>query len=359
MSVEVRISHKLPQFPLDVSFKTTNGITTLFGPSGAGKTTVINMIAGLLDAEDAFVRVGENVLVDSRVGLCLPPNRRRIGYVFQDARLFPHINVKRNLVFGRWANGAPKSDEAFRRVVDLLGISALLSRMPRDLSGGEKQRVAIGRALLADPQLLLLDEPLAALDDTRKNDIMPYLERLRDDMGLPMLYVSHSVTEVMRLAQNVVIMENGRSVRSGPAAEILNDASLAPIGIRAVGAVLNASVVAHCDDGLSEISANGQSLFLPRVPQDVGTTLRVRIAAHDVILSRGAPHDLSALNVFSGVITGIRSGAGPGAIVTLDTKAGPIMARITRRSVAAMGLDVGQFCHAILKSVSISPEDVG
>jgi molybdate transport system ATP-binding protein len=359
MSLEVRIAHPMPQFSLEVEFKTSDGITTLFGPSGAGKTTVINIVAGLLRAEKSFIRVGDQVLTDTDTGIALPPNKRRIGYVFQDARLFPHLNVRRNLVYGRWANGAPRSGPMFDHIVDLLGISPLLLRMPRDLSGGERQRVAIGRALLSRPQLLLLDEPLAALDETRKNEILPYLERLRDDLGLPMLHVSHAVNEVARLAQSVVVMENGLSVACGPTAEIFSDASLAPVGVRAVGAVLEAKVIEHCDDGLSEISANGQSLFLPEIKQPVGATLRIRIAAHDVILSRSYPVGLSAVNVVSGAIVGIRTGSGPGAIVTVGTEAGVILARVTGRSVARLGLEVGQSCYAVLKTVAISPEDVG
>lgn len=358
MTIEVQIDHRLAGLNIDVSFETGHGITTLFGPSGAGKTTVINIVAGLLRADSAYIRVGDTVLADTKTGLCVPPHQRRIGYVFQDARLFPHLRVRGNLLYGRWANRSLKDPARFDHVVTLLGLGPLLDRAPRDLSGGEKQRVAIGRALLAAPQLLLLDEPLAALDDHRKSEILPYLERLRDETGLPMLHVSHSVEEVARLAQTVVVIEGGRSVASGRAADVLSDASLAPVGIRAVGAVLDAVILRHHDDGLSEISAGGETLFLPEISGAVGAQLRVRIAAHDVILSRQPPQHLSALNALAGTITAIRSGQGPGAIVTIDTKAGPILCRITRRSVARMALGEGQTCFAILKTVAIAPEDV-
>ncbi|MEO1000724.1 MAG: molybdenum ABC transporter ATP-binding protein, partial [Pseudomonadota bacterium] len=276
----------------------------------------------------------------------------------QEGRLFPHISVRRNLVYGRrfapWGAERPGLD----RVTEMLGLAPLLDRRPRHLSGGEKQRVAIGRALLAGPELLLADEPLAALDEARKAEILPYFERLRDETGIPILYVSHAAAEVARLATTVVALEAGRVVAVGPAAEVLGDPMVTPVGARGAGAVLSARVRTHHDDGLSELDAGGIPLFLPRVPQAPGARLRVRIAAQEVILSRQPPEGLSALNILPGEVEAVRPGDGPGAIVSLRTPAGRILARVTRRSVAALGLTPGAACHAIVKSVAIAPEDV-
>ncbi len=359
MSLEVMLRHRLPGFALDAAFDAPAGVTSLFGRSGSGKTTIVNAVAGLLRPDAARVIVDGEVLADSAAGIWLPPHKRRVGYVFQEGRLFPHLDVRQNLTYGRWASGAPRDPAAFDRVVAMLGIGALLARRPVTLSGGEKQRVAIGRALLMQPRLLLLDEPLAALDEARKAEILPFLERIRDEAGVPMLHVSHAVAEVARLATTVVMIDAGRVIATGPAAVVLSDPSLAPTGVRAVGAVLTAKVVAHHDDGLSEIDAGGTRLFLPRLAQAPGTALRIRIAAHDVILSREAPVGLSALNMLAGTVAAIHTGDGPGAIVSVSTRAGKVLARVTRRSVARLDLAPGIPCHAILKTVAIAPEDVG
>lgn len=359
MSLEVTLRHRLPGFALDVAFEAPAGVTSLFGRSGSGKTTIVNAVAGLLRPDAARVVVGGKVLADSSAGIWLAPHKRRVGYVFQEGRLFPHLDVRQNLTYGRWATGAPRDTAGFDRVVAMLGIGDLLARRPVTLSGGEKQRVAIGRALLMQPRLLLLDEPLAALDEARKAEILPFLERIRDEVGVPMLHVSHAVAEVARLATTVVMIDAGRVIATGPATAVLSDPRLAPIGVRAVGAVLSARVVAHHDDGLSEIDAGGTRLFLPKVAQPPGTALRIRIAAHDVILSREAPVGLSALNVLAGTVEAIHTGDGPGAIVSVSTQAGNVLARVTRRSVARLALGPGIRCHAILKTVAIAPEDVG
>jgi molybdate transport system ATP-binding protein len=356
MKLSVTLTHNRPD--LDVQFDAPAGITVLFGRSGTGKTTIINAVAGLLRPDGGRIVLGDRVLFDSAARVNVPAHRRRMGYIFQDARLLPHLNVRQNLTYGRWF-ARSTGGIGFDDVVDLLGISGLLTRAPATLSGGEKQRVAIGRALLSQPDLILADEPLASLDAARKAEILPYFERLRDDLNIPILYVSHSPSEVARLATTMIALERGRVSAIGPAQDILSDPRVLPLGVRAAGAVLNAIVKTHHADGLSELSAAGIPLFLPRIAASEGAKIRVRIAAQDVILSRDRPGGLSALNVLPGVVENIRAGDGPGAIVALKTPAGTVLARVTRRSVDAMGLRVGMTCHGVVKTVSIAPDDVG
>jgi len=211
----VDVEKTLGVFKLAVRFEAAGGVTALFGPSGAGKTTVVNMIAGLLAPDRGSITLNGEVLFDNAKGIDEPPHRRHIGYVFQEGRLFPHLSVRQNLDYGRRMRGHPRKAEEFARIVDMLGIDGLLDRRPRSLSGGERQRVAIGRALLMRPRLLLLDEPLASLDAAHKRDILPYLIRLRDNAGVPMVYVSHAAGEVRRIATNVVLLDAGRVVASG------------------------------------------------------------------------------------------------------------------------------------------------
>ncbi|HHS93717.1 MAG TPA: molybdenum ABC transporter ATP-binding protein [Rhodobacterales bacterium] len=359
MTLSVQMRQKLPGLSLDISFEAPSGVTSLFGPSGAGKTSVVNAVAGLSRPDEARIVLQGEVLTDTQSGVFLPVHRRRIGYVFQEGRLFPHIDVRRNLAYGPRVSGTQLEPGAFDRVVEMLGIGELLRRKPTQLSGGEKQRVAIGRALLSRPRLLLLDEPLAALDEARKGEILPYLERIRDEGGIPMLHVSHSPAEVARLATTLVVIEAGHVRRAGPAAAVLADPALSPTGPRGVGAMLTAQVVAHHADGLSEIDASGNRLFLPRLACAPGTALRLRVAAHDVILSREAPVGLSALNVLPGKVVALHPGEGASVTVAVETSAGPLLARVTRRSVEALGLAPGVTAHAVLKSVATAPEDVG
>ncbi len=359
MMLDITLRHAFPGFTLDATFRAPPGVTVLFGRSGSGKTTVVNAVAGLLMPDAGRIAAGDWTLLDTERGIRLKPHRRRLGYIFQEGRLFPHLTVRQNLAFGAWfaPKDAPREDMG--RVVDLLGIGHLLDRRPGALSGGEKSRVAIGRALLSAPRLILADEPLAALDEARKAEILPYFERLRDEVSVPILYVSHSASEVARLATTVVALDAGRVVAQGTAAEVLGDPAVLPAGAREAGAVLTARVLRHHDDGLSELDAGGTSLFLPRIGQAPGSTLRVRIAAHDVILSRTRPEGLSALNIVPGVVADIRAGDGPGAMVALDTSAGRVLARITRRSAWALGLAPGVAVHAVIKSVSVAPSDIG
>jgi molybdate transport system ATP-binding protein len=219
----VDVEKRLGAFTLAARFEAAAGVTALFGPSGGGKTTVVNMIAGLLTPDRGSIALDDSVLFDAVAGINVPPHRRGIGYVFQEDRLFPHLSVRQNLDYGRWMSGRPRDADRYARIVALLDIGHLLDRRPRLLSGGERQRVAVGRALLMRPRLLLLDEPLASLDAGHKREILPYLVRLRDDSGIPMVYVSHTAVELRRIATNVVRLDAGRVVAAG-GLELLKDA---------------------------------------------------------------------------------------------------------------------------------------
>lgn len=358
--IEISLYHRFTGFTLDVDIAAPAGVTALFGRSGTGKSTVVNAVAGLLRPERGRVVVGGRVLLDTKTREIVPPHRRRIGYVFQDARLFPHMTVQQNLTYGRFF--APRGGPDPAEVIDLLGIGHLLSRRPGLLSGGEKQRVAIGRALLSNPQLLLMDEPLAALDEARKAEILPYLERLRDRTRIPILLVSHSVAEVARLATTVILLEAGRVLRAGPVAGILADAAASPaLGRRDTGALLTAVVEQVESDGLTRLASPGGALFLPGIDAAPGTALRLRVPAQDVILSRTAPMGLSALNILQGSVTRIdtddQSTGGTDALVTIAMGDQILLARITQRSLRALDLAPGADVHAIIKSVALADRD--
>lgn len=359
MTLSVTLRHRFAGLTLDVAFQAPPGVTALFGRSGAGKTTVVNAVAGLLRPEAGRIVAGDVVLLDTAARINLPPHRRRVGYVFQDARLFPHLTVRQNLLYGRWF--APRGPgPALERIVDLLGLGALLSRHPGALSGGERSRVALGRAILSNPRILLMDEPLAALDEARKAEILPYLERLRDEVALPILYVSHSMAEVARLATTLVLIEAGRVTAAGPAATLLADPAAAPaLGLREAGAILTARVAAQEPDGLTRLETAAGPLWLPRVAAAPGTTLRLRILAQDVMLATTRPEGVSALNILPTVVQELRLGDGPGTLVQLDAGGERLLARITRRSAAALNLAPGRPVFAVLKAVSVAQENVG
>ncbi|SMD00047.1 molybdenum ABC transporter ATP-binding protein [Primorskyibacter flagellatus] len=354
MSLSVAIRHSFAGFALDVGFAAPAGVTVLFGHSGSGKSTVVKAVAGLLRPDAGRISVNGRVLLDTASRVSVPVHRRGLGYVFQDGRLFPHMTVQGNLTYARRATG-----DRFDSVVDILGLGRLLDRRPGALSGGEAQRVAIGRALLSDPAMLLMDEPLAALDAPRKAEILPFLDRLCSESGVPILYVTHAVAEVARLANHIVLLENGRVLRSGPAAQLLADPALVPhMGVRDAGALLNARVVAHHPDGLTELAGPGGPLFLPGVSRAPGDRIRVRILAQDVILTRTRPKGLSALNILEGTIRTMHHGDGPGVVVQLAVDDEHLLARITRRSAETLELATGQTCFAVLKSVAVSQVDI-
>jgi molybdate transport system ATP-binding protein len=351
--ISVTIKKQFAAFELDAQFEAPAGVTAIFGRSGSGKTSIVNAVAGLLRPDAGRVAVGGTVLFDTARKTNLSPQDRRIGYVFQDARLFPHMTVMRNLSYGGTHDAA--------RVIEVLGLENLLDRMPAGLSGGERQRVALGRALMCDPQLLLMDEPLAALDAPRKAEILPYIERLRDEVKVPILYVSHDVSEVARLATTLVVMDAGKVTTSGPVGTVLSQPEAVPlVGVRAAGAVITTKVAGRLlDDGLTELVFSGGRLVLPGILGVLGQTVRIRIPAQDVILAKDAPKGLSALNILPVTIARIEQGRGPGVAVGLRAGNDDLLARVTRRSAQRMELAVGQSIFAIIKATAVGPEDIG
>lgn len=355
--LSVTLRHDFGGFSVDLAFEAPPGITVLFGPSGSGKSTVLNAVAGLLRPQSARIVAQDTVLTDTDARIFLPPHRRRLGMIFQDGRLFPHLSVRQNLRYGRWfaPRAAHRTSEA--AIIEMLGIGALLDRRPAALSGGERQRVAIGRALLAEPRLILADEPLSALDADRKAEILPYLERLRDELAVPMLYVCHDAAEVARVATTVVALKAGRLVRMGPVAAMLADPAMAGRG-REAGTVIMARVARHHPDGVTELEANGMALFVPTLAAQPGDRLRLRVAASDVMLARGMPEGLSALNILPGTVDLVTE-AGGAVLVRLVTQAGPVLARITRRSASQLAVAPGAALTAIVKSMSHAAQDLG
>jgi molybdate transport system ATP-binding protein len=357
--LSVAVEHRLGDFTLDAAFDSGGGLTALFGRSGSGKTSLVNAIAGLIRPAHGHVVVDGEVLTDTARGVFVPARRRHIGYVFQEGRLFPHLTVRQNLLYGRWfarSRGRRAGGHAgeVEQVVELLGIADLLGRRPANLSGGEKQRVAIGRALLAHPRLLIMDEPLASLDEARKTEILPYIERLRDEFGIPIVYVSHAIAEVTRLATTMVVMSEGRVAAVGPTAAIMGRIDLFPLTGRAeAGAILNTRVAEHdIRFGLTTLRAAAGDLRVPYIDMRLGTQLRVRIRARDVMLALEPPRGLSALNILPGTVAEIGAAEGPIVEIRLDCAGEPLIARLTRRSVEALGLAPGRPVYAVIKSIA-------
>ena len=358
MSVDVWLAHEFGGFVLDARFSVaTAGVTALFGPSGAGKTTIVNAIAGTFVPKQGRIAINGRTLFDSAAGICVPPRRRRAGYVFQDARLFPHMNVADNLLFGwRRAPNQAGPDE-IENVISLLGLEALRERKPRHLSGGEKGRVALARALLSSPEILLLDEPLAGLDAARRAEILPYLERLRDEARLPMLYVSHQLDEVARLAHDIVVLREGKVVRQGSVFDVLTELELPALaGAAPLGAVIQAKVGEARTDGLTALAFDGGTLLVQELKRARGTQLRVRIRAEEIMLALEEPRTISANNVLQVQVGEIRHDHATHADVQLICGNTKMVARITRASLERLKLAPGMPVFAIIKSVTVDTQ---
>ena len=354
--IDVRLQLNYSGFALEVDLHLPGrGVTALYGHSGSGKTTCLRCIAGLERAADGFIQVNDDVWQDSRSGLFVPPHKRALGYVFQEASLFPHLSVRANLEFGLKRIPAAERKVGWDAAMDLLGIGHLLARGTDTLSGGERQRVAIARALLTSPRLLLMDEPLAALDARRKQEILPYLERLHDELAIPILYVSHSPDEVARLADHLVLLDQGRVTASGPTAELLARLDL-PLALDEDAAVLVETQVVGHDDAyhLTRLAFPGGSVTVNRKALAVGARARIKIQARDVSIALTGDNRSSIVNRLPARIRSFGDAAHPAqCLVSLDACGTPLLARITRLSRDQLGLREGMSVVAQIKSVAL------
>jgi molybdate transport system ATP-binding protein len=352
--LSVALEHRRADFTLAAAFSApTPGVIALFGRSGSGKTTLVNLIAGLLTPERGTVRLAGETLTDTAAGISVPVERRRIGYVFQEPRLFPHLSVLGNLRYGqRRARGAVPV-ATFDEVLALLGLDRLLRRQPHQLSGGEQQRVALGRALLSQPRLLLLDEPLAAVDVARREEVLPYLEALRDRLAIPMIYVSHQFEEVLRLATYLVLLDGGRVRAQGSVGELsLNRELQAIAGPEAVGAVLEGIVTSvDTEQGSAQLAVGAGTLQVSLRDAPLGARVRLQVLARDVILATQPVQGLSVRNSLAGQVTAIVSDE-LGVLITVDVGGAQVLARISQAAQRALQLRPGDAAWTLFKVVS-------
>jgi molybdate transport system ATP-binding protein len=357
--ITVELTGRLGAFDLDVAFELPpTGITALFGPSGCGKTTILRCMAGL-QSLPGRICIGGEVWQDSAAGIFIPPYRRQVGYVFQEASLFPHLSVRDNLLYGarRAAAMAPLRQLEFEDVVGLLGIRHLVDRSPMHLSGGERQRVAVGRALLSGPRVLMMDEPLSALDRVTKEDILPYFEMLHEALAIPIVYVSHDLAEVERLADTLVLLKEGRLVASGPLKQLQTNPQLSLVSAPEAAVVVEGRVT-RLDQAftLTHLAIDGGELITPGLHGEVGSIRRLRIAASDVSVALSVPADSTILNCIPARIVTIGQASGDPQVHVIMAVGGAgcrIVARITRRSLAALELRAGMDVFAQIKSVSL------
>ena len=354
--LSVALRKRRDGFLLDVAFNApTPGVVALFGRSGCGKSTTIDVIAGLLAPDEGHARLDDFTLFDTRAGTAVPAERRRMGYVFQDSRLFPHFTVAGNLSYGQKRARGVEERIGFNEVVALLGLRPLLPRRPHQLSGGERQRVSLGRALLSQPRLLLLDEPLASLDVARRDDVLPYLEALRDRLSIPMIYVSHQFDEVLRLATHVVLLDAGRVVAQGSPSEIsLRPEMRAIVGPDAVGAVLDGTITAVDESRkLAELQLGRGTLRISARDVSVGLSVRAQLLARDVILATELPRALSVRNSIQGVVDEITDDDDDAKLVRVDIGGAFVLARVTADAVDALALQQGSAVWVLIKAVSM------
>ncbi len=357
MSNDIRARFRIDRkdFSLDVDLALPGrGITALFGHSGSGKTTCLRAMAGLERAPGGHFAIDGEVWQDEANGLFVPTHQRALGMVFQEASLFPHLSVRGNMEFGQKRVAVATSPGRLSEIADLLGIGHQLDRRPAELSGGERQRVAIARALLAAPRVLLMDEPLAALDLKRKLEILPYLERLHHELAIPIIYVSHAPDEVARLADHLVLLDQGKVVASGALNAVLSRIDLPTAFADDAGVVIEATVVAHEIDDLTRLEFTGGTIFVSRRTEAIGTVLRCRIHARDVSLALVPPQQTSILNCVSAVVSDLAPTDTPGhVLVRLDVVGEPLLARITRRSAERLDIRPGLALRAQIKAVAL------
>lgn len=355
MALEVMARARAP-IPLDVAFRVEPGeLLALVGHSGSGKTTLLRSIAGLWHPETARISVDGEIWLDTVARVDLPTHRRRVGIVFQNYALFPHMTAAQNVMA---AMDRPDRKEA-ERILDLVNLHGLADRKPAQLSGGQQQRVAVARALARRPQALLLDEPFSAVDRATREKLYGEIIDLRRHLAMPVILVTHDMNEAQLLADRMAVMEKGRILREGLTADVMADPeALRALGIREVAAMLPAVVAEHLPNGLTRLDVATGALFLPGIASPPGTRLRVRIIAHEVILSKLRPEGLSAQNIIAGRIAQIVEGKGPAVTVHITIGEDEILARITRRAAEQMGLQPGEPIHAILKSMSVARDHV-
>ena len=343
------------EFTLDVDLTLPgSGVSALFGQSGSGKTTCLRGLAGLERAADGYVAIGDEIWQDESGHFFVPPHRRALGVVFQEASLFPHLSARRNMEFGQKRTSTAANGFQLPAIAELLGIDHLLDRMPGQLSGGERQRVAIARALLAAPRILLMDEPLAALDLKRKLEILPYLERLHRELSIPIVYISHSPDEVARLADHLVLFDAGRVVASGPLKQVLGRVDLPAAFADDPGVVIEATVAAHEADQLTRLRFAGGSLFVSQVDAAPGSLVRCRIHARDISLALVPSSQTTILNRLGATVVELAPTDTPGhVLVRLDVGGEPLVARITRRSADNLGIRPGRKVQAQIKAVAL------
>ena len=348
------MTKRWPGFALEANFAApTPGVIALFGRSGSGKTTLVNIISGLLAPDTGEVRLDEETLTDTARGIAVAVERRRIGYVFQDARLFPHLTVLGNLRYGeRRAHAA--AIIGLEEVTTLLGLGSLLRRKPRQLSGGERQRVALGRALLAQPRLLLLDEPLASIDVARREEVLPYLEALRDRLSIPMVYVSHQFDEILRLATHVVLLEGGRVLAEGPVDEMSLYAELQSIvGPDLVGAVVEGVVTRlNPEAGSAELAVGTGTLQVSLRDVPLGARVRLQLLARDIILATQPVQGLSVRNALASTVIAIDDDDFGAVLVRVDVGGAIVLARISQSARRALDLRPGDAVWTLVKAVS-------
>jgi molybdate transport system ATP-binding protein len=354
IDIDTRIA--FGDFTLDVAHRTPlEGITALFGPSGCGKSTLLRIISGLEPAARGRIRFGDATWQDDSRGIFEPPHRRSVGYVFQDVRLFPHLTVAGNLRYAEKRSRGQGSEITLDGVISALELAPLMNRRTSSLSGGERQRVAIGRTLLTRPRLLLMDEPLAALDVRRKGEILPYIEKLPNSFGLPVIYVTHSIDEVARLAKRILALAAGRKVADGPVADVLERLDLQSVtGRFEAGVVLTARVTGHDREfRLTHLDHHGQEIVMPMAELAVGDEVRLRIRARDVALATQRPEGISVRNIMSGSVTEVVEEPETAFAETLiDIGGAKMRARLTRAAVAELGLVPGKPVFALIKSIA-------
>ena len=353
---------KAPLPLIEAKFSSDARVLALFGRSGSGKSTVVNVIAGLVTADRGRVVVDGETLFDSERGINKPVEQRGVGYVFQEGLLFPHLSVRQNLLYGAGrATIKNAGSVGFDQVVQLLGIDALLDRAAPTLSGGEKQRVAIGRALLSKPRLLLMDEPLASLDSGRRGEILRLIERVRDEFSVNIVYVSHSIGEVSRLADDVVLMNDGKVIACDATETIFNRADLRPYtGRFEGGALIEAHAASHdMKYFLTTFKFDGGELLAPGVDTPLGARVRIRIRARDVTLATARPHGLSIRNILEGTVGSIEDRGGAIVEVHVQLAGRELLARISRQALDEMNLQTGQPVFALIKAIAFDKRSMG